>query len=190
MPLTARFGKVRVGAIYETEIQCKNEDVMPQRFSLRQPKCSYIHVYNDTPGPVAQGMRATLKIEIDTTKPETIGKIQDEFQLITKTEICKIGIFAKVLSQEEFDVLQAEVYKLHNRPLLLTTVREKGKEVKKNAEGSIVKGIMEEGETSLSGVKLPKIGPGDDTRVELDPNKKLEDITGKGRLPRNEDDDE
>ena len=114
---------------------------MPQRFTIKQPKNAFIHVSNETSGPIAQGMHATLKIEIATLDPKAAGKVQDEFQLVTKAEIFKIPVFARVLPQEEFESLQSEAFKLHNRPLLLPTIRELGKEIKKHdvMEGSLGK---------------------------------------------------
>jgi hypothetical protein len=141
-PPAVRFGKLKTGSVYETEIYCKNEDAMPQRFTIRPPKNGFIFVLNETPGPIAQGMKATLKVEINTSHPNALGKIQDEFQLVTKIEIYKIAIFAQVLSAEEFDSLQAESFKLNNRPLLATNVREKGK---RQAPAM---------ETSMKGIKL------------------------------------
>jgi len=127
LPPAVRFGKLKAGNVYETEIYCKNEDAMPQRFTIKPPRNGFIFVLNNTPGPIAQGMKATLRIEINTSNPNALGKIQDEFQLVTKIEIYKIAIFAQVLSAEEFDSLQAESFKLNNRPLLASNVREKGK---------------------------------------------------------------
>ncbi len=194
----ARFGKLRLGTAYETELVCKNEDVMPQRFTVRQPTSPFIRVFNQNPGPVAQGMQAVLRIEIRADK--SLNKVQDEFQLLTKSEVYKIAIFAHVLPEEEFDGLQTEAFKLHNRPLLLPSVREQGKDEKKGQplEATLGKlgkhidltaaGASEANETSLSGVKLPKIATGDDAHVELDPNKKIEDFL-KGDSPGEEGDD-
>lgn len=164
--------------------------MLPQRFSIRQPKSLFIRVSNETPGPIAQGMKAILKVIIHTPD-KAEGKIQDEFQLITKTEVYKIPISAHILSEEEFNTEQSEAFKANNRPLLLPNVREKGKEEKKVGamEVSLGKlgnhdnlnhiGASGANETSLSGVNLPKISQIDDTQIELDPNKKIEDILKK-----------
>ena len=131
MPGAARFGPVRAGGIYEFIITYKNEDQLPQRINLRQGSDPNIRVKNMNPGPIASGMTGKICVELKTQDDKT-GKLKDEFQIVTKSEIYKIPVFANILNIEDYNNIEKESYKMHNRPAKNINVRERkiGKKVK------------------------------------------------------------
>ncbi len=51
------------------------------------------------------------------TSGDVLGSVSDHFEIVTKTEIFKIGVFAKIMKLEEYEDLDKQSFKLNNRPL-------------------------------------------------------------------------
>lgn len=55
VPVSARFGYVKVGGYYEMIINVKNEDIIAQRINIKQPETKYIKVFTKNKGLISMG---------------------------------------------------------------------------------------------------------------------------------------
>lgn len=99
LPESARFGPLRAGQNYELTLSCKNEDMLTQRITVRNPQDKRIRVRQETTGPIAPGIIRRIIIEI-VARDDDSGKIDDEVQIVTKTDVYKIPVFANILPPE------------------------------------------------------------------------------------------
>ncbi|EAR91082.3 hypothetical protein TTHERM_00430030 (macronuclear) [Tetrahymena thermophila SB210] len=123
LPASVRFGVLCANRIYETKLVIKNEDVLAQRVTLKQPQTQHVKVFLNELGPIPMGLTREVIVRLNTSQ-EIIGKFQEEFQIISKHQIYKIPIFANIIEQREYDELEKETKELHNKPLLKTFVKE------------------------------------------------------------------
>ena len=56
MPITARFGFLREGTVYELAIYVKNEDIMASRISIKPANTKYIKVFTKEKGLLSMGL--------------------------------------------------------------------------------------------------------------------------------------
>ena len=52
VPVSARFGTIKMGGEYELVINVKNEDVLAQRINVRPPRTKYVRVFMQQLGQV------------------------------------------------------------------------------------------------------------------------------------------
>ena len=83
----------------------KNEDSLSQRIQIKPLSDARIQIKQETYGPIAPGMTKRIIISV---KASDLGKIKEELQVMTKSDIFKIPIDGIVLSQEEFTNLNNE----------------------------------------------------------------------------------
>jgi hypothetical protein len=95
LPSFIKFGAIQIGTEVEIILTVKNEDSLSQRIQVKPMKDIRIQVTQDTYGPIAPGM--TKKI-IVTLKASELGKVKDEVQVMTKSDIFKVPIDAIVMS--------------------------------------------------------------------------------------------
>jgi hypothetical protein len=131
LPSTAAFGSLKEGSKYELTITCKNEDMLPIRIVLKQPKDKRIRIEQvnitknetDKGGPIAPGVSKFIKVIIDCKSPGN-SVVSDSFEIVTKSDIYKIPITATILNPDKFDEINAESFKIHNKSSMRATVRE------------------------------------------------------------------
>lgn len=83
----------------------KNEDSLSQRIQIKPVTDARISVKQETYGPIAPGMTKRIIISI---KASDLGKIKEELQIMTKSDIFKVPVDGMVLSGEEFANLNNE----------------------------------------------------------------------------------
>lgn len=148
-PVSARFGLVKSGEIYNLKITIKNEDVDLQRFSVRQPTHPDVKVIYK-PTSLASGISTSLLVELLAREP---GRVDSEFQIATKAEIYKIAVMANIVNEEEFRRVDEESRRLHGRTALKPNVIMKGQRVE-----TITQAEWEN--TTTSDINLPRIPSG------------------------------
>jgi hypothetical protein len=62
-------------------------------------------------------------VEVHTNSSDA-GKLEEEFQIITKSDIYKIPVYANIMSATAYDDIEKESYALHNRSARKPNVRE------------------------------------------------------------------
>jgi hypothetical protein len=99
MPSIIKFGSVEIGQEVEMYLTIKNEDSLSQRIQIKPTSDARVTIKQETYGPIAPGM---TKRVIVTVQASTLGKIKEEVQIQTKSDIFKVPIDAIVLSKVEF----------------------------------------------------------------------------------------
>eukprot|EP01016_Furgasonia_blochmanni_P049149 TRINITY_DN7428_c0_g1_i1.p1 TRINITY_DN7428_c0_g1~~TRINITY_DN7428_c0_g1_i1.p1 ORF type:complete len:269 (-),score=40.14 TRINITY_DN7428_c0_g1_i1:131-937(-) len=123
LPATVRFGTIKSGCSYETSIFVKNEDIMEQRINLRNPRSSFIISRQKKLGPIALGLNREIVVRIEAND-QIMGKIEDEFEIISKHSVYKIPIYANVVTPQNFDKMDKESRQISNKPVLRENVKE------------------------------------------------------------------
>lgn len=135
---------MRLGGKYQTKVVIKNEDILQQRVTIKQPKLDTIKAVMNSVGPIAMGLSRELVV---TFSPNIVGYIRDELQIVSKNQIYTIPILADVLNQESYAAL---VQQQEGQLLLKTNIvdlsQEKGIDV-----------VDQGGNESIISDKLPKI---------------------------------
>jgi hypothetical protein len=177
LPSQANFGSIKEGCKYEILITCKNEDMLPQRVVIHQCRDPRISIQQDNGGPIASGMVKNIRVIIDTKKKSENSVISDKFEIVTKTDIFKVPITATVLSEERFDEINAESFKIHNRSAMKNTVREIS-DAPKTKVKDMLKKYEEHGwiETTGSESKLPSLPNIRNRAFEPDAQKELDEV--------------
>ena len=189
LPSQAKFGSIKEGTKYEINISCKNEDVLPQRIVVRQGKDPRIKIVQDNGGPVAVGMIKNIRVVINTSIRGDSSVISDTFEIMTKTDIYKIPITATVLTEDRFDEINEESFKIHNRSAMRCTVREVVEQPKTKVKDMLKK--IEGGgwlETTGSESKLPSLPNIKNRAFEPDEQKELDEVMERNsRVPSRRD---
>jgi hypothetical protein len=89
LPVNVNFGKIKFGVEYEKVVRVKNEDTLPQRITIRQPKKSFIIVRQVEFGAMALGMTREITVSIKA-KEENLGTFLDYFEIISKHDIYRV----------------------------------------------------------------------------------------------------
>lgn len=189
LPSQANFGSIKEGTKYEVNITCKNEDMLPQRIVVRQAKDPRISVQQDKGGPIAAGMVKNISVIIDTRKPSESSVISDGFEVATKTDVYRIPITATILSEDRFNEINAESFKIHNRSAMKSTVRELHSRQKTSVNDMLQK-YEHKGwvETTGSESKLPSLPNIKNRAFEPDAQKELDEVIEKSsRAPSRRD---
>jgi hypothetical protein len=84
-------------------VTVKNEDSLSQRIQIKPTQDKRLVVKQETYGPIAPGMTKRFIVTIQASSAESLGKLKEEIQVMTKSDIFKVPVEALVLSQEEFD---------------------------------------------------------------------------------------
>lgn len=177
LPSQANFGSLKEGGRYELIITCKNEDMLPQRVVVKQAKDPRIRIEQDKGGPIAAGMVKTITVHLNTKMASDSSVISDGFEIVTKTDIYRVPITATVLSEERFEELNAESYKIHNRSAMRSTVREVHSR-QKTTVNEMLKTVENRGwvETTGSESKLPSLPNIKNRAFEPDAQKELDEV--------------
>jgi len=92
-----------VGWDVDMIVTVKNEDSLSQRIQIKPTQDKRLVVKQETYGPIAPGMTKRFIVTIQASSAESLGKLKEEIQVMTKSDIFKVPVEALVLSQEEFD---------------------------------------------------------------------------------------
>ncbi|KRX02221.1 hypothetical protein PPERSA_04843 [Pseudocohnilembus persalinus] len=162
-PISARFGVLKIGGQYQITINVKNEDLLAQRITIRQPENNrFIKVFMKQMGPIALGLTREVIVRVNAQE-EIYGKVQDSFQIVSKHEIYTIPIYATIVDQEEFDRLDIESRETNKRPILKQTVQEL-----RDQGASIISKQQENFMESQQSELLPKL-PKFEKNYKIDP---------------------
>lgn len=103
LPSQCKFGAVRQGEDVDMIVTVKNEDSLSQRIQIKPTQDKRLVVKQETYGPIAPGMTKRFIVTICASSLESLGKMKEEIQVMTKSDIFKLPVEALVLSAEEFD---------------------------------------------------------------------------------------
>lgn len=163
--------------------------MLPQRVLVRQAKDPRISILQDKGGPIATGMVKIITVIIDTRKKGQGSVISDGFEVATKTDIYRVPITATILSQEKFNEINAESFKIHNRSAMKSTVREIHSR-QKDTIGDMLQKVETRGwvETTGSESKLPSLPNIRNRAFEPDSQRELDEVIEKSsRAPSRRD---
>lgn len=103
MPSSLVFGSLRPGSTNEMVVTVKNEDMMGQRINIKPVTDKRILVRQEEYGMIAPGM--IKKIVVCIRVPDDIqvpATVKDTLQIVSKHDIFKLPITAKIISEEEW----------------------------------------------------------------------------------------
>lgn len=107
LPSVCRFGPIVENSESELTVTIKNEDGLSQRIQIKPTQDKRIVIKQEVYGPIAPGMTKKLIVTIRAgAVSEGKTQIKEEVQIMTKSDIFKLGIEAEVVTQQEFDQLQ------------------------------------------------------------------------------------
>lgn len=121
-PSVCKFGGVKKGEMVEMIISVKNEDSLSQRIHIRPLADKRISISQDTYGAIAPGMIKKLVVAVQS---DETGKIKEELQIGTKSDIFKIPIEVNILSEEDFEAQNKDMEDTKGRPLMNSRVRKR-----------------------------------------------------------------
>lgn len=103
LPSQVKFGALCQGQDAEIILTVKNEDSLSQRIQIKPIADKRVVVKQETYGPIAPGMTKRLVVTIRATEGDSLGKIKEEIQVMTKSDVFKVPVEALVLSLEAFE---------------------------------------------------------------------------------------
>lgn len=105
MPSFIEFGSLRAGSINEVTITVKNEDQVAHRITVKPVKDKRVFIRQEEYGIIAPGMvkKIVIQIRVDEDEP-TPSEIKETIQILSKHDIFKIPLTAKMLSFEAFQL--------------------------------------------------------------------------------------
>mmetsp|Transcript_5576 Transcript_5576/g.4244 ORF Transcript_5576/g.4244 Transcript_5576/m.4244 type:complete len:207 (+) Transcript_5576:4411-5031(+) len=134
MPSSCSFGLVRAGAVHEMILTLKNEDSISQRVVVKPCADKRLAIQQLEFGPIAPGMIKKVTITVLSNSPEDDFNIKEEVQIITKTDIFKIPVEARVLPDDKYEEAVREQQALKGRATGTSRVRERLQSSKKTAK--------------------------------------------------------
>lgn len=104
LPSICRFGFVRQGEDVEMSVSLKNEDGLSQRIHIKPTQDKRLVVKQESYGAIAPGMtrRLIVAIQAGTAGPATLGRLKEEIQVVTKSDVFKLPVEAEILSEEAY----------------------------------------------------------------------------------------
>ena len=103
LPSACNFGPVMHGQEVEMTVSVQNEDSLSQRIHLKPITDARITVKQETYGPIAPGMVRKLIVTIKASAPDCLGKIKEELQIVTKSDVYKLPIEAEILNAQAYE---------------------------------------------------------------------------------------
>ena len=107
----------------EMIVTIKNEDALSQRIQIKPVQDKRLVVTQETYGPIAPGMTKKLVVVLQASVAESLGKLKDEIQIMTKSDVFKIPVEALVLSSEEFNKQNQEAFAASGKKITNSRVR-------------------------------------------------------------------
>jgi len=102
LPSQCKFGSICQGEDAEMIITVKNEDSLSQRVQIKAVTDKRLVVKQESYGPIAPGMTKRIIVCIKATEGDSLGKIKEEIQVMTKSDVFKVPVEAVILSPEAF----------------------------------------------------------------------------------------
>ena len=104
MPSSIVFGGLRPGSTNEITVTIKNDDMLAHRINIKPVSDRRILVRQEEFGLIAPGMMKKVVVSIRVPEDaQTPATIKDTLTIMSKHDIFKIPISAKLLSEEEWD---------------------------------------------------------------------------------------
>lgn len=104
MPSSIVFGGLRPGSNNEIVVTIKNEDMLAQRINIKPVNDKRILVRQEEFGLIAPGMIKKVIVSIRIPDDfDTPVVIKDTLQIMSKHDVFKLPISAKLLSEDEWD---------------------------------------------------------------------------------------
>jgi hypothetical protein len=107
LPSSCKFGVVQQGQDVEMILTVKNEDSLSQRIQIKPVSDQRISIKQEVFGPIAPGMTKRLIITIIASGENSDGKIKDEIQIMTKSDIFKVPVECTIISRKEAEDVDA-----------------------------------------------------------------------------------
>ena len=104
MPSAIAFGGLRPGSTNEITVTIKNEDMLAQRINIKPVTDKRILVRQEEHGLIAPGMIKKVTVSIRVPEDaETPATIKDTLQIMSKHDVFKLPITARLLGEDEWD---------------------------------------------------------------------------------------
>lgn len=103
MPGSVTFGALRTGSFNEILMTIKNEDHMAHRITIKPVSDNRIIVKQLEYGIIAPGMIKTVSVGIRVAEDEKPSSIKETIEIVSKNDIFKIPVTARIVSVDEFD---------------------------------------------------------------------------------------
>ena len=100
MPSQAIFGGVALNSEADFTVTIKNEDSLSQRIHIKPCQDKRLVVKQETYGPIAPGMTRKVLVTVMSTEP---GKLKEEVQIVTKSDVFKLKVEAEFCEQAELN---------------------------------------------------------------------------------------
>jgi hypothetical protein len=103
MPGEVTFGALKTGTFNEILMTVKNEDSLAHRITIKPLKDTRIIVKQLEYGIIAPGMIRTISVGIRVADDERPCLIKDTVEIVSKHDIFKIPLTARIVSIEDFE---------------------------------------------------------------------------------------
>lgn len=126
MPSQVAFGGLRPGSTNEITITIKNEDMLAHRINIKPVNDKRILVRQEEFGLIASGM--IKKVTVCIRVPEDVEAsydIKDSLQIMSKHDVFKIPITAKILGEEEWEEKNKDMMATTGKSVQNSRVRER-----------------------------------------------------------------
>ena len=103
MPGAVTFGALKTGTFNEILMTVKNEDSLAHRITIKPLKDTRIIVKQLEYGIIAPGMIRTISVGLRVADDERPCLIKDTVEIVSKHDIFKIPLTARIVSIEDFE---------------------------------------------------------------------------------------
>ena len=126
MPGQIHFGSLRCGSTNEIVVTVKNEDMIGHRITVKPIADRRILVKQEEYGIIAPGMIkkiiVTIRVADDAEVP---ANIKEQLQIVSKHDIFKIPVTAKLMSEDAWEEEQKEMMETQGKSNQNSRVRER-----------------------------------------------------------------
>ena len=120
LPENMRFGVLKEGGVYSMTCKVQNLGDQLTRYRIRQPDHDLVRILYQ-PVPLAPGVSHLLQVQITANRIDTL---ETQFHLVDNTFIYIIKVFARVVSESNFEELERENQRTKGKSVLSPLVKQ------------------------------------------------------------------
>ena len=104
IPSKAKFGILKQGYVYQTNITLVNVGLDSTRYRIKPPKSNRI-IINYRKGPLAPGLKLTVEVLIDARELDSdqICTIKEDIEIISESEYLYVPVAAEIHADDSSD---------------------------------------------------------------------------------------
>jgi hypothetical protein len=118
-PENMRFGVLKEGGVYTMVCKVQNMGDQLARFRIRQPDHDMVRILYQ-PTPLAPGVAQLLQVQISALR---VDALETQFHVVDNTFIYILKVFARIVSESNFDELERENQRTKGKSVLSPLVK-------------------------------------------------------------------